>query len=252
MALPTPDMTFTVNMSQTAGKVALVAGTTALSVSCPTGASIIDLVGYGATATCSEGTTAPAPSASTAVLRAGSGCTDVNNNGTDFAVAAPAPRNSATTTLGCNCVVRNKSNAALEADYCNVQSPLSLNLQSGANTGFIYAKLLESGVTELGGASSTVRAQLGYGPASANPQYESSWKWTNASYNAGSGNPVQDEYQAQFTAPASGSYRYAYRFSLDFGVSWTLCDMNANDYGAGSNAGFTFELSDLPVLTVTP
>ena len=246
-------MTFTVNMSQTAGKVALVAGTTALSVSCPTGASIIDLVGYGATATCSEGTTAPAPSASTAVLRAGSGCTDVNNNGTDFAVAAPAPRNSATTTLGCNCVVRNESNAALEADYCNVQSPLSLNLQSGANTGFIYAKLLESGVTASWGgpvrrsarSSATVRPRpipstspAGNGPTPVTTRDLGIRSRTNT--------------QAQFTAPASGSYRYAYRFSLDFGVSWTLCDMNANDYGAGSNAGFTFELSDLPVLTVTP
>ena len=55
-----------------------------------------------------------------------------------------------------------------------------------------------------------------------------------------------------FTAPAAGSYRYVYRFSLDQGVSWTYCDNNQGDSGAGSNPGLTFDLENEAVLTVTP
>ncbi len=83
-----------------------------------------------------------------------------------------------------------------------------------------------------------------------NPQYQAGWSWSTASYNIQSGN--NDEYQGSFTAPAAGSYRYAYRFSVDQGVSWTYCDANQGDFGSGSNAGLTFDLENLPVLTVTP
>ena len=59
--------------------------------------------------------------------------------------------------------------------------------------------------------------------------------------------------QASFTAPAVGSYRYGYRFSLDAGATWTYCDNNeAVDFGAGSNANLAFDLTSLGVLTVTP
>lgn len=94
-----------------------------------------------------------------------------------------------------------------------------------------------------------MRAQLGYGPTSLNPQYEA-WTWGNATFNVQSGN--DDEYQGSFTAPAPGKYSYAYRFSLDNGVSWTVCDAASGDAGAGSNTGLTFNLESLPSLTVTP
>src|SRR5712692_268957 len=99
--LPTPNATGTINMSATAGKVALVNGTTALSGACPTGASIIDFVGFGST-TCFEGTgSTPAPSNTTAVLRAANGCTDSDNNATDFSTGTPNPRNSGSPTNAC-------------------------------------------------------------------------------------------------------------------------------------------------------
>jgi hypothetical protein len=253
VALPTADLSpvSSFNMSTAGGKVALVAGTTAVSfgTSCPTGASILDFVGYG-TANCFEGTVAPAHAVTTSAIRAGGGCADVNANGSDFTVAAVTPRNSATPAQVCSCLVQNESNAALEADYCDVQFPLSLSVPTGASTGNVYGQIFEPGVTPSAGASAAVRAQFGYGPATANPQYEPAWIWTNATFNVQSGN--NDEYQAQFTAPAVGSYRYAYRFSLDSGVTWTVCDQNAGDGGAGSNPNLSFELADLPVMTVTP
>lgn len=97
--LPTPDAIGTIAMSGTAGKVALVNNTTALTA-CPAG--LIDLVGYGATANCFEGTgPTPAPSNTLAVLRAANGCTDTDQNAADFATAAPVPRNTATTLNPC-------------------------------------------------------------------------------------------------------------------------------------------------------
>jgi hypothetical protein len=95
--LPTPDATGTIAMSATAGKVALVNSTTGLTGACPTGANIIDLVGYGTTANCFEGSgPAPAPSNTNADLRASSGCVDTDSNQSDFATGAPNPRNTGT------------------------------------------------------------------------------------------------------------------------------------------------------------
>jgi hypothetical protein len=99
--LPTPDATGTIAMSATAAKVALVNCTTALTGACPstvTGAcSIIDFVGYGATANCNETANAPAPSTTTADIRNGGGNVDSENNSTDFQALAPTPRNTAST-----------------------------------------------------------------------------------------------------------------------------------------------------------
>ncbi|HOU13610.1 MAG TPA: Ig-like domain-containing protein [Anaerolineae bacterium] len=100
--LPTPDAIGTILMSATAGKVALVNSTTALSGGCPTGGSIVDFVGFGSTASCYEGSgPTPAPSNTTAVLRANGGCTDTDNNAADFTAGAPTPRNSAAPTHSC-------------------------------------------------------------------------------------------------------------------------------------------------------
>ena len=94
--LPTPDATGTIAMSGTAGKVALSRSTTALTGACPTAdANVVDFVGFGSAANCFEGS-APTGTLSntTAALRGGDGSIDTNNNGADFAVGAPNPRNS--------------------------------------------------------------------------------------------------------------------------------------------------------------
>lgn len=250
--LPTPDATGTTDMSSTTGKVALVSNTTALGGTCPVGGTtVVDFVGYGSTANCNEGgANAPAPSAANSAQRAVAGCADVNANGSDFTAGAPSPRNTGAAPAVCACVARNESNAPAEADWCVVQFPPSLTLATGVSTGPIYGDVYEAGVTEPAGPASGVRAQLGWGPATANPQYEPAWKWFNAAFNVQSGN--NDEYQASFTTPAPGSYRYAYRVSVDSGVSWTICDANQADGGAGANAGLTFDIENEAVLTVTP
>lgn len=101
--LPAADIAGSTNLSATAGKLALVNGGASLpAVACPSDASIVDLVGYGSTANCFEGATAaPAPSNTSAVIRAGQGCTDTDGNGTDLMLGTPAPRNSATAAATC-------------------------------------------------------------------------------------------------------------------------------------------------------
>jgi predicted extracellular nuclease len=89
--LSSPDAVGTIAMSATAGKVALVSGTTALSGACPT-VGVVDVVGYGPATNCFE--TAPTPSLSNtkAALRNGSGAQDTDNNAADFTVGEPSPR----------------------------------------------------------------------------------------------------------------------------------------------------------------
>jgi uncharacterized repeat protein (TIGR01451 family) len=101
--LPTPDASGSIAMAATAGKVALVAGTTTLTGSgCPLAATVADFVGYGTTANCSEGPgRAPAPSNTTADFRKAGGCTDNNDNAIDFLVSAPFPRNSSSPSNNC-------------------------------------------------------------------------------------------------------------------------------------------------------
>lgn len=100
--LPTPDATGSINLSATAGKVALVNSTTALSGSgCPFSGSVIDFVGYGAGTNCNESSAAPAPSNTTSLLRAGNGCTDTDNNNSDFTTGLPNPRNTLSTANPC-------------------------------------------------------------------------------------------------------------------------------------------------------
>ncbi|OQA20060.1 MAG: hypothetical protein BWY63_01588 [Chloroflexi bacterium ADurb.Bin360] len=105
--LPTPDTTGITNMSATAGKIALVNNQTGLPTeTCPDPSTngILDLVGYGASANCYEGSSyAPAPAtAVAAIFRAGGGCTDTDQNASDFASSMPSPRNSSSPSNFCD------------------------------------------------------------------------------------------------------------------------------------------------------
>jgi hypothetical protein len=248
-ALPAPDATGTINLGGTSGKVALVAGTAPLSGACPSGDPVIDLVGYG-TAGCFEGSAAGSPAAGTSLARLDAGCADSQQNASDLLAGAPAPRSAAAMASVCACggaPTMNETGQALEADDCRVQSPPSLTVAAGALTPVILGRVREAGLTEADGAAAALVAEVGFGPLDVNPSTQGGWTWLAAAYDAQIADA--DQYQASFTAPAAtGSYGYAYRFSLDAGQSWTYCDAN----GAGSDAGLTFETTQLPLLTVTP
>jgi hypothetical protein len=102
-ALPLPDASGSIVMSSTAGKVILANSVT--PVSGVNAAAVLDVVGFG-TANAFEGAgPTAAPSNTMAVVRAGGGCIDTDNNGSDFSTAVPAPRNSATPFAVCGGVI---------------------------------------------------------------------------------------------------------------------------------------------------
>ncbi|HRI65547.1 MAG TPA: lamin tail domain-containing protein [Polyangium sp.] len=253
MMLPTPDLTNGTGLSASnGGKIALVSSTTTLSGGCPTGGQIRDFVGYG-NAGCFEGTgTATLPSATQAIFRKTAGCTDTGQNGMDTELLAAAPRNSMTTAAQCDCSVAgtngtaNESDITVEMDFCNVQFPTEVMVMAGQMTPDLFGRVYEVGFTEAMGANGAIIAEVGYGPANVNPENQSGFQFFPATYNVQSGN--DDEYKAAFMAPATaGSYRYVYRFRRD-ATSWTYCDKN----GSGSNTGLSFEIHELPILTVMP
>ena len=98
--LPLANISGDINMSATTGKVALVSNSQFL-FGCPFGSDpdLVDLVGYGTTANCREGTTnsnnAPSASNTTAIFRKSGGAIDTNLNSADWETAAPNPRRTA-------------------------------------------------------------------------------------------------------------------------------------------------------------
>ncbi len=114
--LPTVDIAgnTSTNLSGTNGKVVLVNTSTGLACngsSTPCNATqtaqIVDLVGYG-TANYSETSAAPALTSTSALLRVARGCTDTNNNSSDFTVGTPSPRNSSSPLSPCGGSVINQ------------------------------------------------------------------------------------------------------------------------------------------------
>jgi predicted extracellular nuclease len=145
--LPTPDATGTINLSATAGKVALVNNQTAFTVSCPASASV-DFAGFGSAANCSETSPTATLSNTTAAMRAGGGCTDTDNNSADFAVAAPSPRNSATASNVCGAIQPlTITTTALPGATVNVNYSATLAASGGAGTKTWSASGLPSNLT---------------------------------------------------------------------------------------------------------
>jgi hypothetical protein len=96
-SLPSPDATGTLALGAAAGKVILSNSTVVLNGPNPTGATIIDKVGYGPTANGFETAPTAAPDNTNSVTRIADGVDD-NNNSSDFAVTAPVPRNAGYTS----------------------------------------------------------------------------------------------------------------------------------------------------------
>ncbi|MBC7995231.1 MAG: ExeM/NucH family extracellular endonuclease [Rhizobacter sp.] len=200
VALPTADFSGTFNMSATAGKVALVSSTTSLTaVTCPTDATLVDLVGFGGTANCSETAATPAPSNTNAVLRAAGGCTDANNNSTDFATGAPTPRNAASPPGSCGVV------AQPVVPLC----PSTLNVATGAALDFGLS------ASDADSIVNTATFQSGNAPG-----------MSLTAFNAASGNGASASVRLSLANTlAAGSYPVVVNFSNNASQSAT-CTIN--------------------------
>lgn len=86
--LPTPDLTGSFDMDMSSGKVALVNNSILLSGTVCSGSSIIDLVGYGSTASCYEGNPVNTTNIDNTkwIGQVNGGCYNFNDNNADFSI----------------------------------------------------------------------------------------------------------------------------------------------------------------------
>lgn len=105
-AIPSPDFVGDMTMSASVGKVALRHSTTPFTATEDPISGSVDFVAYGTTASPYEVTRAPAPGATTSIIRL-TPCVDKDNNGVDFSIGqlggtTPVlPRNSSTPAQLC-------------------------------------------------------------------------------------------------------------------------------------------------------
>ena len=157
IALPTPDLNGIsasstpptgIALSGSTGKVVLASSTTFVTGANPVDSQVVDKVGFGTTPTGFEGTgpTGTVISATTSAQRLNNGCTDGNNNATDFIVALPIPRNTATTIAICSTApsitVTSPTNATI---YNPLTTSVTVNFSvsnftvaNGTGTGHIH------------------------------------------------------------------------------------------------------------------
>lgn len=184
-ALPTPDLsTTTINLSATAGKIALVNNGFTANIT-PTSANTVDYVGYGSTASNYEGSAAaPSSTGNTfSIVRGASGCADTNQNGNDFSVATTfTPRNSSSPANTCSTTAPTISvtpTAAFTAFNTPVGTPsaaqtyalsgsnLTTDVTVTAPSGYEVAQSAASSTTTPGAYATTQTVTVSSGGASA-------------------------------------------------------------------------------------
>jgi hypothetical protein len=133
--------------------------------------------------------------------------------------------------------------------FCQTETA-SASVAAGEATGGIVGRAFVPGVTDGVGQGAGVQAELVWGPRGDAPA-----TWTNratAAYkeDATGLNPnatTNDRYEVSLTPAMEGDLGFAYRFSVDGGATWSLCDTDGSD---GTAAGF--EPAKVGQLTVSP
>lgn len=145
-SLPSPDAAGLINLSATAGKVALVGNQSLLNSSCPSG--LVDFVGYGAGTNCSSRT--PDLSNATAVFRDSYGCAS------SFTVGTPVPRNTSSSAHLCATAVPSSPPSGVgTTDPTIVLSGSTILIMVTARAGYNPSStgvLVVANLTKIGGA----------------------------------------------------------------------------------------------------
>ncbi|MBU3659095.1 MAG: hypothetical protein FGM14_04450 [Flavobacteriales bacterium] len=120
-----------------------------------------------------------------------------------------------TSPCGFSSCVSTTVNITPAIDWANTNFPASGSICNGFSFD-VYGQVYIAGVTETGGQGTGVTAELGWSTTNSNP---STWtNWTSAVFNSQQGN--NDQFFAQLTNLASGTYYYAFRYALN-GCSYT-------------------------------
>ena len=117
--------------------------------------------------------------------------------------------------------------------WCLLYYPPEISAAPDDPAGPIYGRVLVQDVTAGEGQGPGVRGQVGVGALGSDP---ATWTWGDATYNASvdgivSGDLANDEYAATILGRPEDEYSYAFRFSVDDGTTWELCDRTGTDDG---------------------
>ena len=187
----TGDVTGSLALSATTGKVALVSSTTALTGAPPSSSQIVDVLGFGA-ANYYEGAPIAALTNTTAALRKGSGCTDSDNNANDFDIGTPAPRNSATAAFSCSGggtpvnqpIVPNCPDSAAVAGTASSFNVTATDADSIVNGAAVTGTAWPNGFTlgsfsSAGSSGGTASQQINVAASVAAGSYTLNLQWAN-------------------------------------------------------------------------
>jgi len=137
-------------------------------------------------------------------------------------------------------------------NWCALHYPSELSVAPDAPAGPAYGRVYVQDVTPGDGQGPGVRAQIGVGPAGSDP---GGWAWGDAAYNISvdgivPGDVANDEYQATIVGRPEGEYSYAFRFSVDDGETWLLCDRTGSDDGFNVAHAGTLHVVPVPPPTI--
>nr|MDA3863710.1 hypothetical protein [Deltaproteobacteria bacterium] len=138
-------------------------------------------------------------------------------------------------------------NDSCTVDYCHLQYPATTEVNQNTSTELIYGRVYEESSTPGIGQGAFISAQVGFGNENSVP--DDSWTWFSTYYNGDYdgltvGDLANDEFAGSMDATILGPFDYAYRFSLDGGLSWTYCDLDGSDNG--------YQFDQAGVMTVLP
>ncbi|TMQ67972.1 MAG: alpha-amylase, partial [Candidatus Eisenbacteria bacterium] len=105
----------------------------------------------------------------------------------------------------------------------------------------IYGQVWIDGVTNQPGATPSLIAQLGFGPDSSDPDGNASWQWVDAAFNTDAGN--NDEFVASLLPEATGTFDYAYRYSVTSGRDWVYADLDGIGNGYSTSQAGTLHVT---------
>ena len=120
---------------------------------CPSGADLVDMVGYGS-GTCREGVTSapPAPDATHSLTRRDGGCTDTDDNSSDFQPATPNPRNNtfsaATPCNGVEPIAVQLSQSTYEASESDDHVTITIRRTGDASAAATVEYLTQTGTAD--------------------------------------------------------------------------------------------------------
>ena len=125
--------------------------------------------------------------------------------------------------------------------WANLQWPPSMThvISATDRTDNAYGQVWIDGVTNQPGAAPSLTAQLGFGPDGSDPAGNAAWQWVDASFNTDAGN--NDEFVASLLPEATGTFDYAYRYSVTAGRDWVYADLDGigNGYSPAQAGSLT-------------